>query len=112
MTPPDDARTPIPIDPIPGRPFQVASVYDNPWIRVREDQVIRPDGLPGIYGVVHFKNRAIGVLPVDDDGADLAGRPVSLSPGSRIPGRSPKAAAPRPSLPKRPPSASYAKRPV
>jgi 8-oxo-dGTP pyrophosphatase MutT (NUDIX family) len=43
-------------------------VYDNPWINVREDQVIRPDGRPGIYGVVSFKNRAIGVLPVDDQG--------------------------------------------
>jgi 8-oxo-dGTP pyrophosphatase MutT (NUDIX family) len=43
-------------------------VYDNPWIRVREDQVLRPDGKPGIYGVVEFKNRAVGVLPVDDDG--------------------------------------------
>jgi len=43
-------------------------VYDNPWIRVREDQVLRPDGLPGIYGVVHFKNRAVGVLPVDEHG--------------------------------------------
>jgi 8-oxo-dGTP pyrophosphatase MutT (NUDIX family) len=49
---------------ISGRP-----VYDNPWIAVREDQVLRPDGKPGIYGVVHFKNRAIGVLPVDADGA-------------------------------------------
>src|SRR6476646_7830329 len=44
-------------------------VYDNPWISVREDQVLRPDGSPGIYGVVHFKNRAIGVLPVEDDGS-------------------------------------------
>jgi 8-oxo-dGTP pyrophosphatase MutT (NUDIX family) len=43
-------------------------VYDNPWISVREDQVLRPDGQPGIYGVVHFKNRAIAVLPVDDQG--------------------------------------------
>ena len=33
-------------------------VYENPWIKVREDQVLRPDGLPGIYGVVHYKNRA------------------------------------------------------
>ena len=40
-------------------------VYENPWIAVREDQVIRPDGQPGIYGVVHFKSRAVGVLPVD-----------------------------------------------
>ncbi len=43
-------------------------IYENPWISLQEDQVIRPDGQPGIYGVVHFKNRAIGVLPVDDDG--------------------------------------------
>jgi 8-oxo-dGTP pyrophosphatase MutT (NUDIX family) len=42
--------------------------YENPWIVVREDQVTHPDGRPGIYGVVHFKNRAIGVLPVDDLG--------------------------------------------
>jgi 8-oxo-dGTP pyrophosphatase MutT (NUDIX family) len=44
-------------------------VYENPWISVREDGVLRPDGSPGIYGVVHFKNRAIGVLAVEDDGS-------------------------------------------
>jgi 8-oxo-dGTP pyrophosphatase MutT (NUDIX family) len=43
-------------------------VYENAWIAVREDQVLRPDGRPGIYGVVHFKNRAVGVLPVDERG--------------------------------------------
>ena len=43
-------------------------IYDNPWIRVREDQILRPDSQPGIYGVVHFKNLAIGILPVDDRG--------------------------------------------
>jgi 8-oxo-dGTP pyrophosphatase MutT (NUDIX family) len=43
-------------------------MYDNPWIRVREDDVIRPDGAPGIYGVVHYKNKAIGVLPIDEEG--------------------------------------------
>jgi 8-oxo-dGTP pyrophosphatase MutT (NUDIX family) len=43
-------------------------VYENPWIRVREDQVTRPDGQAGIYGVVEFKNTAVGVLPVDDQG--------------------------------------------
>lgn len=42
--------------------------YDNPWIKVRHDDVIRPDGQLGIYGVVHFKNRAIGVLPIDAEG--------------------------------------------
>ncbi len=44
-------------------------VYANPWIKVREDQVIRPDGSRGIYGVVEFQNRAVGVLPVEDDGS-------------------------------------------
>ena len=44
-------------------------VYDNPWIAVREDQILRPDGQPGIYGVVHFKNKAVGVLPVEADGS-------------------------------------------
>ncbi|MBV9868254.1 MAG: NUDIX hydrolase [Abitibacteriaceae bacterium] len=43
-------------------------IYSNPWIAVREDAVIRPDGAAGIYGVVHYKNKAIGVLPVDAAG--------------------------------------------
>jgi ADP-ribose pyrophosphatase len=42
--------------------------YDNPWIALREDAVLNPKGGRGIYGVVHFKNRAIGVLPLDADG--------------------------------------------
>lgn len=37
-------------------------VYENPWMRVREDDVLRPDGSPGIYGVVSPRNRATGVL--------------------------------------------------
>jgi 8-oxo-dGTP pyrophosphatase MutT (NUDIX family) len=43
-------------------------VYENPWIAVREDQVLHPDGHPGIYGVVQFRNKAVGVLPVDKTG--------------------------------------------
>lgn len=51
-------------------PWQVTSqaeIYDNPWINVTEFQVINPSGNPGIYGKVHFKNRAIGVIPLDAD---------------------------------------------
>lgn len=40
--------------------------YDNPWIQITEHQVITPGGSPGIYGVVHFKNKAIGVVPYED----------------------------------------------
>ena len=69
MTPPD----PDPNLDTDGRsnPWTTLSrrtIYENPWILVREDQVLRPDGQPGIYGVVQFKNRAVGVLPVDDQG--------------------------------------------
>lgn len=42
-------------------------VYDNAWIKVTEDQVIQPKGGRGIYGKVHFKNRAVGILPIDND---------------------------------------------
>lgn len=52
----------------PWKTLDTRLVYENPWIRVREDRVLRPDGQPGIYGVVHFRNRAVGVLPVEDDG--------------------------------------------
>lgn len=44
------------------------TVYDNPWIQVRHEEVTRPNGTEGIYGVVHFKNRAIGVVPIDGEG--------------------------------------------
>lgn len=49
-------------------PWQIKSekqVYDNPWINLTEYQVINPSGNPGIYGKVHFKNRAIGIVPLD-----------------------------------------------
>jgi 8-oxo-dGTP pyrophosphatase MutT (NUDIX family) len=41
--------------------------YDNKWITVTEHQVINPGGGKGIYGKVHFKNKAIGVIPLDQD---------------------------------------------
>jgi 8-oxo-dGTP pyrophosphatase MutT (NUDIX family) len=42
-------------------------VYDNNWISVREDSVLRPDGKPGIYGVVQFKSVATAVLAVTEN---------------------------------------------
>ena len=52
----------------PWRALSSREVYDNEWISVRHEEVVRPDGAPGIYGVVHFKNVAVGVLPVDAEG--------------------------------------------
>jgi len=40
--------------------------YQNAWITVWHDEVTRPDGSPGIYGMVHFENVAAGVLAIDD----------------------------------------------
>jgi 8-oxo-dGTP pyrophosphatase MutT (NUDIX family) len=45
--------------------------YENPWITVWHDDVTRPDGQPGIYGVVHYRQRAVAVLPIDDAGRVL-----------------------------------------
>lgn len=43
-------------------------LYENPWIRVREDQVIQPDGERGTFGVVEL-GPAVAVLPVHEDGS-------------------------------------------
>lgn len=43
-------------------------IYDNKWIGLTEYQVINPGGGKGIYGKVHFKNLAIGVIPLDEEG--------------------------------------------
>jgi 8-oxo-dGDP phosphatase len=40
--------------------------YENPWITVWHDDVTRPDGSAGIYGVVHFANLAVGVVAIDE----------------------------------------------
>jgi 8-oxo-dGTP pyrophosphatase MutT (NUDIX family) len=40
------------------------TVYENPWIRVREDAVDRPDGSAGIYGVVEVRQPAVFVVPM------------------------------------------------
>jgi len=44
------------------------TVYDNAWITVFEDNVINPRGGKNLYGHVHFKNKAIAIVPLDDDG--------------------------------------------
>jgi 8-oxo-dGTP pyrophosphatase MutT (NUDIX family) len=41
------------------------TAYENPWITIWHDEVTRPDGAPGIYGIVHFANLAVGVLAID-----------------------------------------------
>ena len=52
----------------PWTTYQSEIHYDNPWIRVTEHQVTHPNGDPGIYGVVHLKNVATGIVPLDAEG--------------------------------------------
>ena len=54
-----------------GRPWQAGErrvVYDNPWMSVTETQAVAPTGRTALYGVVGFKNQAIAVLPLHEDG--------------------------------------------
>lgn len=60
---------PLEIGPWRRRSRRVA--YRNPWISVAHDEVDRPDGSPGIYGVVQFQNNAVGVVAVDEAGRIL-----------------------------------------
>ncbi len=65
----DPSPLPVPIGP--WRRRTRATAYANPWIEVLHDEVDRPDGSPGIYGVVHFEYVAVGVVAVDEDGRIL-----------------------------------------
>lgn len=40
-------------------------IYDNPWIKLTQYDVTNPGGGKGIYGKVHYKNLAIGIVPLD-----------------------------------------------
>lgn len=43
-------------------------IYESPWIAINKHQTINPAGNPAIYSVVNFKNKAIGILPLSNDG--------------------------------------------
>jgi 8-oxo-dGTP pyrophosphatase MutT (NUDIX family) len=49
----------------PWKTLSSRTAYQNAWLRVREDEVLRPDGSPGIYGVVEIRP-SIGVLALND----------------------------------------------
>ena len=55
-----------------GKPWTRVSqrlVYENPWISVSHHEAVAPTGRPAQYGVVSFKNLAMAVLPLHDDGS-------------------------------------------
>jgi len=40
--------------------------YENQWIAIEHNAVTTPGGSDGVYGVVRFKNQAVGIVPIDD----------------------------------------------
>ena len=52
----------------PWKKLSSKTVYDNDWITVKDQKVITPGGNEGIYGKVTFKNKAVGVVPLDEEG--------------------------------------------
>lgn len=48
--------------------FAKTTVFENAWFSVETQDCLTPGGTPAIYGYVHFKNRAVGVIPLHDDG--------------------------------------------
>ncbi len=60
MSGPDDT-------PSPWSRISRTLAYENAWIQVFHDEVVRPDGKPGVYGVMHPRTHAGGVVARDDD---------------------------------------------
>lgn len=51
----------------PWKTLKSELIYDNPWVSLTEHKVINPNGGDGIYGEIHFKNYAIGIVAIDED---------------------------------------------
>lgn len=55
---------------MPENPWKIEGekkIYENAWIRLSEYDVINPGGGKGIYGKVHFRNIAVGVIVLDEE---------------------------------------------
>ena len=67
MTQPDESHN-------PWTTLASKELYSNPWIKVVENQILNPAGGKGIYGVVHYKNTAVGVVPYEDGHVWMVGQ--------------------------------------
>jgi 8-oxo-dGTP pyrophosphatase MutT (NUDIX family) len=52
----------------PWQPGVARLAFESAWIRVTDQEAVAPTGRPARYGLVHFKNLAVAVLPIHDDG--------------------------------------------
>ena len=53
--------------PNPWKTLSSEDIYENKWIKLEEHQVLNPAGGKSIYGKVHFKNKAIGIVAIDEN---------------------------------------------
>ncbi len=52
----------------PWTTLSVRKVYDNPWLEVWEERCLDPSGNPALYGRIGFRNKAVGIIPLDANG--------------------------------------------
>jgi 8-oxo-dGTP pyrophosphatase MutT (NUDIX family) len=64
-TEPEPADPDVPFISGPWTRHSRRVAYENAWLRVYHDEVTRPDGQPGIYGVIHFRGIAVGIVAID-----------------------------------------------
>jgi len=46
----------------------VRKIYGNPWLELWEEHCLDPSGNPALYGRISFRNKAVGIIPLDDKG--------------------------------------------
>lgn len=51
----------------PWKTLKTENAYESAWILVNKHHVINPANNPAIYSTIHFKNKAIGVIPLDEE---------------------------------------------
>jgi 8-oxo-dGTP pyrophosphatase MutT (NUDIX family) len=52
----------------PWKTLGIKPIYENPWLRLEEHDVINPAGGKNLYGKICFLNQAVGVIPIDELG--------------------------------------------
>ena len=52
----------------PWTTLSVRKVYANPWLELWEERCLDPGGQPALYGRVSFRSKAVGIIPIDEEG--------------------------------------------
>ncbi len=52
----------------PWKTLSIRRVYANPWLELYEEHCLDPSGRPALYGKISFRNKAVGIIPIDGSG--------------------------------------------